>query len=111
MYKRTLLIGWISLLAAHTLTAQRAFPSLDRTIQGWVDSGYYSGASLIVARIGHGSDGPGSGVAGSGAADRTGAADEDKPIYEKYFGNYQPETVAYIASAGKWLAAATMLRW
>jgi CubicO group peptidase (beta-lactamase class C family) len=40
-----------------------------------------------------------------GAAD---VASQDKPIYEKYFGNYTPETVAYIASAGKWLAAAAI---
>jgi CubicO group peptidase (beta-lactamase class C family) len=97
MYKRILLIGWILLLAVHTVTAQRGFSSLNRRIEGWVDSGYYSGASLIVARIG-----PASGESGSGGADG------DKPIYEKYFGNYKPETVAYIASAGKWLAAATI---
>ena len=59
------------------------FKLIDSKIKGWVDSGYYSGASILVAR-------------------------ENKVIYNKYFGNYRPQTVAYIASAGKWLAAATI---
>ncbi|WP_413668936.1 alpha/beta fold hydrolase [Mucilaginibacter sp. Mucisp86] len=59
------------------------FSYLDRKIGGWVDSGYYKGASIIIVK-------------------------DDKVIHQKYFGNYTPETVAYIASAGKWLAAATI---
>lgn len=52
-------------------------------IQSWVDSGYYSGASLIVVK-------------------------DDHVILEKYFGNYNRSTQVYIASAGKWLAAAAI---
>lgn len=59
------------------------FSYLDRKIGGWVDSGYYRGASIIIVK-------------------------DDKVIHQKYFGNYTPKTVAYIASAGKWLAAATI---
>jgi CubicO group peptidase (beta-lactamase class C family) len=59
------------------------FSYLDRKIGGWVDSGYYKGASVIIVK-------------------------DDKVIHQKYFGNYAPETVAYIASAGKWLAAAAI---
>jgi serine-type D-Ala-D-Ala carboxypeptidase/endopeptidase len=59
------------------------FSNLTQKIQGWIDSGYYNGASVIVAK-------------------------ENKIIYKGYFGNYQPGTVAYIASAGKWLTAATI---
>jgi CubicO group peptidase (beta-lactamase class C family) len=59
------------------------FSSITNKIQDWVDSGYYPGASIIIAK-------------------------DNKIIYEKYFGNYTPQTVAYIASAGKWLAAATI---
>ncbi|HWK05047.1 MAG TPA: serine hydrolase [Puia sp.] len=66
------------------------FPAVTAKIGGWVDSGYYQGASLIVGR-----------VAGS-------ASGKVEVIYEKYFGKYTPGTVAYIASAGKWLAAATI---
>ena len=59
------------------------FYPLNRKIQGWVDSGYYHGASIIIAK-------------------------DNQVILEKYFDDYQPQTVAYIASAGKWLAAATI---
>jgi CubicO group peptidase (beta-lactamase class C family) len=54
-----------------------------KTIQGWVDRGYYPGAALLVAR-------------------------DDVTVFERYFGNNQPDTVVFIASAGKWLAAATI---
>lgn len=59
------------------------FSYLDRKINGWVDSGYYHGASIIVAK-------------------------DNQVIHRKYYGNHQPATVAYIASAGKWLAAAAI---
>ncbi|MDN5286643.1 MAG: beta-lactamase [Mucilaginibacter sp.] len=59
------------------------FSYLDRRINGWIDSGYYSGASILIAK-------------------------NNQVIHEKYFGNYTPGSVAYIASAGKWLAAATI---
>ncbi|QEM08416.1 alpha/beta fold hydrolase [Mucilaginibacter rubeus] len=59
------------------------FSYMDRKLAGWVDSGYYKGASVIIVK-------------------------DDRVIHQKYFGNYTPKTVAYIASAGKWLAAATI---
>ncbi len=59
------------------------FLKLRSTIQGWIDSGYYPGAAIIIVK-------------------------DDTVIFEKYFGNYTPSTVAYIASAGKWLAAAAI---
>lgn len=59
------------------------FAYFDRKIQGWVDSGYYQGSSVIVVK-------------------------DNQVIHQKYYGNYGPATVAYIASAGKWLAAATI---
>ncbi|WP_205755889.1 serine hydrolase domain-containing protein [Lacibacter luteus] len=61
------------------------FKPLENKIQSWVDSGYYNGASIIIAN--------------------------DKQIlYNNYFGSYKPETVVFIASAGKWLAAAAIAR-
>ncbi|MEP6748125.1 MAG: serine hydrolase domain-containing protein [Bacteroidota bacterium] len=54
-----------------------------KNIQGWVDSGYYAGASIIIAK-------------------------ENKIMYKVYFGNHQPQTVVFIVSAGKWLAAAVV---
>lgn len=77
----------IALVAAAQMQAKKPvvydFSYLDRKISGWVDSGYYKGASVIIVK-------------------------DDKVIHQKYFGNYTPETVAYIASAGKWLAATTI---
>ena len=59
------------------------FSYMDRKITGWVDSGYYKGASIIIVK-------------------------DNRVIHKKYFGTYNPQSVAYIASAGKWLAAATV---
>lgn len=59
------------------------FSPVDNRINSWIDSGYYNGASLIVVQ-------------------------NNKVIHQQYFGSYRPNTVAYIASAGKWLAAATI---
>ncbi|GLU52876.1 serine hydrolase domain-containing protein [Dyadobacter frigoris] len=69
----------------HTLQAQRQynFSLVDTKIQSWIDSGFYKGASIVIAK-------------------------DHQIIFNKYFGNYKPETVAYIASAGKWLASATI---
>ncbi len=59
------------------------FSSIDSKIQSWVDSGYYHGAGLIIVR-------------------------NNQVILDKFYGNYTEDTVVYIASAGKWLAAATI---
>lgn len=59
------------------------FYPIDRKIQAWVDSGYYNGTSIIIAR-------------------------NNQVVFEKYYGNFNPDTVIYIASAGKWLASATI---
>lgn len=59
------------------------FSVIEKKIQTWVDRGYYDGASLLIAK-------------------------DNQLIFEKYFGSYTPETQVYIASAGKWLAAATI---
>jgi len=59
------------------------FSPVRQKIQSWIDSGYYAGASVIIAK-------------------------DNKVVYKAYFGNYKPQTVAFIASAGKWLAAATI---
>lgn len=59
------------------------FAELDRRIQQWIDKSYYPGAAIIIGR--------GKSV-----------------LHERFFGQYEPETVVYLASAGKWLAAATI---
>lgn len=59
------------------------FSPIDRKIQAWIDSGYYHGAGLIIAR-------------------------NNQIILDKFYGNYTEDSVVYIASAGKWLAATTI---
>jgi len=59
------------------------FSTVDRKIQSWIDSGYYHGAGLIIAK-------------------------DNQVILDKFYGNYTEDSVVYIASAGKWLAAATI---
>lgn len=59
------------------------FAAIEHKIQTWVDSSYYAGASILISQ-------------------------NDKVVYEKIFGNYNKETQVFIASAGKWLAAATI---
>ena len=59
------------------------FSSVTRQVQRWVAHGFYPGAGLIVGR-------------------------RDQILLEQYWGIYTPETEAFIASAGKWLAAAAI---
>lgn len=66
-----------------SITANYDFSPIDRKIQSWIDSGYYHGAGLIIAR-------------------------DNQVILDKFYGNYTEDSVVYIASAGKWLAAATI---
>ena len=54
-------------------------------IQGWIDKGYYpNGASISIARNG-------------------------RVISSKSYGSHTPDTVEYIASSGKWLAASAIM--
>ena len=69
--------------AAQTVKTKYDFTPVEQKINGWIDSGYYNGASLIIAK-------------------------DNNVVYKNYFGSYKPETVVFIASAGKWLAAATI---
>ncbi|MBW1655610.1 serine hydrolase domain-containing protein [Flavobacterium quisquiliarum] len=59
------------------------FSAIDNKIQTWIDSSYYSGAAMMVVK-------------------------NDSIILKKCYGNYTEETQVFIASAGKWLAAATI---
>lgn len=59
------------------------FSSLDSGIQGWVNKRYYPGASICVMK-------------------------NDSVIFQKNYGNYTLDTKVYVASAGKWVAAAVI---
>ncbi|WP_406843910.1 serine hydrolase domain-containing protein [Flavobacterium soyae] len=61
------------------------FHPIEEKINSWIEKGYYPGMSIIIAK-------------------------DNQIIYQNYFGNYKPETQVYIASAGKWLAAAAIAR-
>ena len=74
------------LCGARVLAASAGFDfsSVTATVQGWVDNGYYPGAAVLIAK-------------------------DNQVIYQRCFGRYTPGTEVFIASAGKWLAAATIL--
>jgi CubicO group peptidase (beta-lactamase class C family) len=69
--------------STRTVGSTYNFTAIDKKIQSWVDGGYYDGASIQVVKDG-------------------------QSIHERYFGTYTAHTEVYIASAGKWLAAATI---
>jgi CubicO group peptidase (beta-lactamase class C family) len=60
------------------------FSAVTRRVQEWIDRGYYPGAAVRVAKDG-------------------------QVLYQRCFGGYTPRTEVLIASAGKWLAAATIM--
>ena len=59
------------------------FSRVTQQVERWVAQGFYPGAGLIIGR-------------------------GERVLLERYFGRYAPETEEFIASAGKWLAAATI---
>ncbi len=59
------------------------FAAVTAKIDLWIAKGYYPGAGLVIVQNG-------------------------KTLLERYWGGYDQDTCVYIASAGKWLAAATV---
>ena len=59
------------------------FTGLDSLIQGWVDKGYYPGAAICVKR-------------------------DTAVLFRKSYDAVSPDTPVYVASAGKWVAAAVV---
>ncbi len=60
-----------------------ALEDMDSKIAAWVDSGYYNGCVVKVMK-------------------------DDSTFFESYYGEYTDTTVLHVASAGKWIAAATI---
>lgn len=56
---------------------------LDSIVTSWMNKGYYPGASICVVR-------------------------DDSVIFQKNYKNFTPDTKVYVASAGKWVAAAVI---
>jgi len=67
-----------------TANPQYDFSAITKRVQDWVDRGYYPGAAVLIAK-------------------------ENQVIYERCIGAYTPDTVVFIASSSKWLAAATIM--
>lgn len=59
------------------------FEQIDAQARRWLEDGVYPGLGIIIARGGH-------------------------TVFERYYGSYAADTVTHVASAGKWLAAATI---
>lgn len=59
------------------------FAPLDSIITGWIDKEYYPGATICVVK-------------------------DDSIIFQKAYRNFTPDTKVYVASAGKWVAAAVI---
>lgn len=70
--------------AVEPLRAQDAFPQVTRQVREWVDKGYYQGCSVWISKDG-------------------------ETVYRESFGDHTPQSEVFIASAGKWLAAAMIL--
>ena len=60
-----------------------ALEYLDTKIVSWVDSGYYNGAAVRIIK-------------------------DNEIFFENYYGGYSDTTTLHVASAGKWVAAATI---
>lgn len=72
-------------LTSSACTSPKAedFTSLDNKLNGWVDSGYYEGCAIVLFQ-------------------------QKRLLFRKFYGDYNEHTIEYIASAGKWLASATI---
>lgn len=71
-------------LTSHSgMAKQKNMTEIDGQIASWVAQQDYPGAAVIIVK-------------------------DDKTVFEKYYGGYTSQTEVHIASAGKWLAAATI---
>jgi len=85
MNKRNILLVLILLFAFITIEAQKKydFSPLDQLIGSWIQRSYYPGAAVCIVR-------------------------NDQVVFQQSYGSYTPDTKVYVASAGKWAAAATI---
>jgi len=85
MIKRNTLLIPVLLFALITVQAQKKydFSPVDQLIGSWIQKSYYPGASVCIVR-------------------------NNQVVFQQSYGNYTPDTKVYVASAGKWAAAATI---
>lgn len=78
-----LFIGLTSCYSNRSQNVEADFTPLDSMVNCWINRNYYPGASIAVSN-------------------------KDTLLFEKYYGTYLEDTEVYVASAGKWLVAATI---
>lgn len=76
-------LSFTSCRPADNRQADYDFTPLDSIITSWMNKGYYPGASICVVR-------------------------DDSVIFQKNYKDVTPDTKVYVASAGKWVAAAVI---
>ena len=76
-------LSFTSCRPADNRQAAYDFTPLDSIVTSWMNKGYYPGASICVVR-------------------------DDNVIFQKNYKNFTPDTKVYVASAGKWVAAAVI---
>ena len=76
-------LSFTSCRPADNRQAAYDFTPLDSIVTSWMNKGYYPGASICVVR-------------------------DDSVIFQKNYKNFTPDTKVYVASAGKWVAAAVI---
>lgn len=76
-------VGLASCHREYSSNVEKDFSPLDSMVTCWIERNYYPGASIAIA-------------------------DKDTVLFEKYYGTYTEDTEVYVASAGKWLTAATI---
>ncbi len=77
-------LGLCALLAAPLHAAPYDFAPLDSVISSWMERGYYPGGGAVIVAV------------------------DDSVVFFKEYGATTASTPVYVASAGKWVAAATI---
>lgn len=85
MKKRNTLLISVLFFVLMTVQGQKRydFSPLDQLIGSWIQKSYYSGASVCIVQ-------------------------NNQVFFSQSYSNYTPDTKVYVASAGKWVAAATI---
>jgi len=84
MKRLALILACFAISLGPSSAGEDPFPQVTAKVEDWMRHGYYKGAGLWIAK-------------------------GDRVLYERYFGECTPDTEFFIASAGKWLASATIM--
>jgi CubicO group peptidase (beta-lactamase class C family) len=84
MKRLALILACFAISLGPSSAGEDPFPQVTAKVEDWMRRGYYKGAGLWIAK-------------------------GDQVLYERYFGECAPDTEFFIASAGKWLASATIM--